>query len=79
MKNLLSLGRSLKKSELKEVKGGNFNISDEPQKCDFGGGCPEGQTCDISAGECVDLGGDNGGGICPHNFGQNCDSVYDLF
>ncbi|MCH2032658.1 MAG: hypothetical protein MK202_03975 [Tenacibaculum sp.] len=84
MKNLLSLGRSLTKNEQKEISGGEgieFHVVflTNPE-CEVGkNDCPSGEICDVASRHCVTAGsGGDGGGICPDNIGQNCNSAYDL-
>ena len=82
MKDLLKIGRSLSRNELKNITAGrNATISDSPDGsgCGIGIGieCPAGLVCEITTEQCIVPGGGDypgGGGICPENVGMNCDS-----
>lgn len=84
-KSILNIGKALNRQEQKAVFGGNFiDDGSSGQGCDGPGDCPSGEVCDIQEFRCVTQGtgepgsggGSNGRGICPENFGQNCDMPF---
>lgn len=82
MKNLLEFGKPLSRNQLKIISGANFL---SPGGGGFGdscgtGDCGPGFVCNVYSATCIHDGigggGSRGGGICPENFGQNCNSEY---
>lgn len=85
-KSILNIGTVLNRKEQKEVFGGTSldDGTSSGQSCNGPGECPSGEVCDVQEFRCVTQGtgepgsggGSNGRGICPENFGQNCDSPF---
>lgn len=86
-KSILNIGKALNRKEQKDIFGGNSfddGSGGSGQSCSMPGSCPAGEVCDVQEFRCVTQGtgdpgsggGSNGRGICPENFGQNCDSPF---